>query len=160
MPSFDVVSEIDMQEVRNAVDQANREIKTRFDFRNVPASFVLEESRIVVSALEEFQVAQMEDMLRDKLTRRNVSVLCLKAGEIEGSGKEKRKSFVLLQGIDKDNARELVKTVKESGAKVQTSIQGEKVRVNGKKRDDLQQVIALLRKAELGIALQFNNFRD
>ena len=160
MPSFDVVSEIDMQEVRNAVDQSSRELKTRFDFRNVPASFLLEDNRIVVTALEEFQIVQLEDMLRDKLTRRNVSVLCLKPGEIEGSGKEKRKVFTLVEGIDRDHSREIVKLVKEHGSKVQTSIQGEKVRVTAKKRDDLQAVIGLLRKADLGIALQFNNFRD
>lgn len=160
MPSFDVVSEVDMQEVRNSVDQAMRELTTRFDFRGVGASFELDDGCIVVRAEEEFQLEQMADILREKMVRRKVDVRCLDAGDIEASGREKRRRYTIVQGIDRDNSREIVKCIKESKVKVQASIQGEKVRVTGKKRDDLQQVIAMLREADLGIPLQFDNFRD
>jgi len=160
MPSFDVVSEVDMQEVRNAVDQANRELTTRFDFRAVAAAFELEDAAILLSAPEEFQIDQMADILRDKLVRRKVDTGCLDAQPIEGSGREKRRRFRIVQGIDRDQSREIVKRIKESKLKVQTSIQGEKIRINGKKRDDLQEAIAMLREAKLDIPLQFENFRD
>jgi cyclic-di-GMP-binding protein len=160
MPSFDVVSEIDLQEVRNAVDQSNRELETRFDFRGVQAGFELVDGAIELRAPEEFQLGQMQDILRDKLTRRKVDADCLEPGDVEGAGKQKRQRFDLIQGIDADRSREIVKLIKGSKIKVQTSVQGDKVRVTGKKRDDLQQVIALLRGAELGLPLQFINFRD
>jgi hypothetical protein len=160
MPTFDIVSEVDMQEVRNSVDQANRELGTRFDFRGVTASFELEEDAILVRAQEEFQIEQMEDILRDKLVRRKVDTGCLDPGGIEGSGNEKRRRYRIVQGIDRDQGKEIVKRVKESKLKVQASVQGEKIRITGKKRDDLQQVIAMLREAELEIPLQFENFRD
>ncbi len=160
MPSFDVVSEVDMQEVRNAVDQANRELTTRFDFRGVDASFELEEAAVLVSALEEFQIEQMQDILRDKLVRRKVDTTCLQADTIEASGKQKRCRYRIVQGIDRDKSRDIVKRIKDSKAKVQASVQGDKVRVTGKKRDDLQEVIALLRAADLKFPVQFDNFRD
>lgn len=160
MPSFDVVSEVDMQEVRNAVDQANRELTTRFDFRGVSATFELIDDAILVSAPEEFQIEQMEDILRDKLVRRKVDTGCLDPQPLEGSGREKRRRFRIVQGIDRDQGKEIVKRIKDSKLKVQASIQGEKIRINGKKRDDLQQAIAMLREAELDIPLQFENFRD
>jgi cyclic-di-GMP-binding protein len=161
MPSFDVVSEVDVQEVRNAVDQANRELETRFDFRGVEAGFALKDEEIEMHAPEEFQLGQMQDILRDKLTRRKVDAQCLREGDVEGAGKLKRQRFSLIQGIDTDSARAIVKLIKGSKIKVQAAIQGDKVRVTGKKRDDLQQVIALLRDAEeLDLPLQFNNFRD
>jgi uncharacterized protein YajQ (UPF0234 family) len=160
MPSFDVVSEVDMQEVRNAVDQANRELTTRFDFRAVAASFELEEAAILLSAPEEFQIEQMADILRDKLVRRKVDTGCLDAQPIEGAGNEKRRRFRIVQGIDRDHGREIVKRIKDSKLKVQASIQGEKLRINGKKRDDLQEAIAMLREAKVGIPLQYENFRD
>jgi cyclic-di-GMP-binding protein len=160
MPSFDVVSEVDLQEVRNAVDQANRELTTRFDFRGVDAGFELETEAIVLSAPEEFQLTQMVDMLRGKLVRRNLDPRCLEAGKIEGAGKVRRQRFKLLQGIDKDHSRDIVKRIKDAKIKVQAAIQGEKVRVTGKQRDDLQQAMALLKGADLDIALQFDNFRD
>jgi cyclic-di-GMP-binding protein len=160
MPSFDVVSEIEMQEVRNAVDQASRELDTRFDFRGVDASFVLADGAIELRAPEEFQLGQMLDILRDKLTRRKVDPDCLTPEDIEGAGKQKRQRFGLIQGIDADSGRQIAKLIKGSRLKVQAAVQGEKVRVSGKKRDDLQQVMALLREAELGLPLQFNNFRD
>lgn len=160
MPSFDIVSEVDTQEVRNAVDQANRELGTRFDFRGVAASFELEDAAIVVRAQEEFQLEQLEDILREKLVRRSIDTGCLDPGQIEASGMEKRRRYRIVQGIDRDQGKEIVKRIKESKAKVQASIQGEKIRITGKKRDDLQDVIALLREAELAVPLQFENFRD
>jgi uncharacterized protein YajQ (UPF0234 family) len=160
VPSFDVVSEIDLQEVRNAVDQANRELATRYDFRGVDASFDLQAGAVLLKALEEFQLEQMDDILRSKLVRRNLDVRCLEPGKVEAAGKEKRRRYSLLSGIDKDRARDLIKRIKESKIKVQAAIQGEKLRITGKKRDDLQQTIALLKAADVGIPLQFDNFRD
>jgi len=160
MPTFDIVSEVDMQEVRNSVDQANRELGTRFDFRGVTASFEFEEDAILIRAQEEFQIEQLEDILRDKLVRRKVDTGCLDPGGIEGSGNEKRRRYKIVQGIDRDHGKEIVKRVKESKLKVQASVQGEKIRITGKKRDDLQEVIAMLREAKLDIPLQFENFRD
>ena len=160
MPTFDIVSEVDMQEVRNSVDQANRELGTRFDFRGVTASFELEEDAILIRAQEEFQIEQLEDILRDKLVRRKVDTGCLDPGGIEGSGNEKRRRYKIVQGIDRDQGKEIVKRIKESKLKVQAAVQGEKIRITGKKRDDLQQVIAMLREAKLETPLQFENFRD
>lgn len=160
MPSFDVVSEVDIQEVRNAVDQAVRELGTRFDFKGVDAGFELTGERIQLHAQEEFQLGQMLDILRDKLTRRSVDVRALEPGDVEASGKQKRQSFGLKQGIDRDTARKIVKLVKDAKLKVQTQIQGDQVRVTGKKRDDLQQAIAALKAAELELPLDFSNFRD
>ena len=160
MPSFDIVSEVDMQEVRNAVDQANRELATRFDFRGVDAAFELEAAAILLTAQEEFQLEQMFDMLRDKLVRRKVDAACLQADPVEASGKQKRRRYRIVQGIDRDHSKDIVKRIKDSKVKVQTAVQGEKVRVTGKKRDDLQQIISLLRDAKLEIPLQFDSFRD
>jgi hypothetical protein len=160
MPSFDVVSEVDIQEVRNAVDQAVRELGTRFDFKGVDAGFELTGERIQLHAQEEFQLGQMLDILRDKLTRRSVDVRALEPGDIEASGKQKRQGFGLKQGIDRDTAKKIVKLVKDAKLKVQTQVQGDQVRVTGKKRDDLQQAIAALKAAELELPLDFSNFRD
>lgn len=160
MPSFDVVSEVDLQEVRNAVDQASREISTRFDFRGSDASFELADECIRLIAQEEFQLEQMHDILTDKLIRRNVDVRVLDPGKVEAAGRQKRQQFSLKKGIDRDNGKLIVKLIKDAKLKVQTQIQGEQVRVTGKKRDDLQDVIAVLRNAELEIPLHFTNFRD
>lgn len=160
MPSFDVVSEVDIQEVRNAVDQASRELGTRFDFKGVDAGFELSGETIQMYAPEEFQLSQMLDILRDKFVRRNVDVRVLEPGEIEASGKLKRQAFSLKQGIDRDAAKKIVKLIKDAKLKVQTQIQGDQVRVTGKKRDDLQQAIATLKEADLDLPLEFNNFRD
>ena len=160
MPSFDVVSEVDLQEVRNAVDQAARELRSRFDFKNVAADFAYDDSGILIAAPEEFQIGQMLDILRDKLVRRSVDVRALDPGEVEAAGKQKRQKFALKQGIDKDTARRIVKLIKDSKIKVQAQIQGDQVRVTGKKRDDLQSVMASLREAELEIPLDYTNFRD
>jgi len=160
MPSFDVVSEVDIQEVRNAVDQAIRELGTRFDFKGVDAGFELVDGKIQMHAPEAFQLGQMLDILRDKFVRRKVDVRALDPGEVEASGKLKRQTLSLKQGIDRDAAKKIVKLIKDTRLKVQSQIQGEQVRVTGKKRDDLQQVIAMLKEADLDMPLEFNNFRD
>jgi cyclic-di-GMP-binding protein len=160
MPSFDVVSEVDIQEVRNAVDQATRELSTRFDFKNVEASFELADEQIKLEAREEFQLEQMVQILKDKLIRREVDVRVLDEGKIEAAGKQKRQQFSLKQGIDRDAGREIVKLIKDSKLKVQAQIQGDQVRITGKKRDDLQAAMAVLRGAELELPLSFKNFRD
>jgi uncharacterized protein YajQ (UPF0234 family) len=161
MPSFDVVSEVDMHEVNNALDQANREVGTRFDFKGIAAEFTLNDSSdIVVTAEVDFQVRQMLEILRAKLVKRNVDTKSLQEGEIQTSGQKATMVVKIQQGIESELARKIVKLVKETKIKVQTAIQGEKLRVTGKSRDDLQQVIAMLRDANLGIPLQFENFRD
>ena len=163
MPSFDTVSEIDEHELTNAVDQANREVSQRFDFKDTGAEFTREEKEpfvINMKAKAEFQLKQMLDSLQRRLSKRGIDVSCLEAKDIETNLNEARQKVILKQGIDADSARKIVKLLKESGLKVQAQIQGEKVRVNGKKRDDLQEAIAHLRRAEVGVPLQFENFRD
>jgi uncharacterized protein YajQ (UPF0234 family) len=160
MPSFDVVSEVDFQEVRNAVDQATRELSTRVDFKGVDAGFELVDEHIRLHAQEEFQLEQMVDILSDKLIRREVDVRVLDPGKIEASGRQKRQQFALKQGIDRDNGKLIVKLIKDAKLKVQTQVQGDQVRVTGKKRDDLQEAMAMLRKAEVDVPLGFTNFRD
>jgi uncharacterized protein YajQ (UPF0234 family) len=160
MPSFDVVSEVDMQEVRNAVDQASRELSTRFDFKGIDAGFELEGEQIQLFAQEEFQLEQMLDILKDKLIRRSVDTRALDPGKVEASGKQKRQNFALKQGIERDDAKKITKLIKDSKLKVQAQVQGDQVRVTGKKRDDLQDVMAMLKKAELEVPLDFKNFRD
>ncbi len=160
MPTFDVISEVDLHEATNAIDQANRELATRYDFRGVQARFSQKEHLIDLEAESEFQLEQMLEMLRTKLAGRKIDIRCLEVKEPEKSGKQIKRQVTLRQGIDKDLARELVKQIKESKLKVQAAIIGDKVRVTGKKRDDLQQAIALLRAAEFELPLQFDNFRD
>lgn len=163
MPSFDIVSEIDMPEVRNGVENATRELSTRWDFRNVPASFELNEKNetIKVSSESDFQVQQLLDILRDKLAKRGIDGGALEIPEeLEHSGKTYATTVKLKQGIDKELAKKVIKLIKDSKLKVQTQIQGEQVRFTGKARDDLQAVIALVKGAELGQPFQFNNFRD
>ncbi len=160
MPSFDVVSEVDMHEVSNGVDQANREVGTRFDFKGSNARYDRNEAEITLHAQSDFQLKQMLEILKDKLVRRSVDIACLEIKDPELSGKEARQVVILRQGLDAALCREVVKLIKDAKLKVQAAIQGEKVRVTGKKRDDLQEVIALLRGAKLAMPLQFNNFRD
>jgi len=160
MPSFDCVSEVNLHEVRNAVDQANREVETRFDFKGVEARFELVKEEIVLHGEQEFHLRQMMDILRQKLVKRGVDVSCMESKDPQGSLKSMRQQVTIRQGIDSEMAKKLVKAIKESKAKVQTQIQGEQLRVIGKKRDDLQEVIALLKAGDFGIPLQFNNFRD
>lgn len=160
MPSFDVVSEIDLHEARNAVDQANREVDTRFDFKGSGATFELVDNVVTMTGQSEFQLEQMRDILYSKLSRRGIDLTCVELGKLEQAGKEARQAVTLRHGIDTDLGKKIVKLIKDQKMKVQASIMGDKVRVTGKKRDDLQEVILLLRKQELGMPLQFNNFRD
>jgi uncharacterized protein YajQ (UPF0234 family) len=160
MPSFDIVSEVDIQEVRNAVDQANREIETRFDFKRVDARFEQTEGEITLRAEQEFQLNQMMDILRQKLVKRKVDVKSMDVREPETSLNAARQLVMIKQGIESVTAKQIVKDIKASKIKVQAQIQGEQVRVTGKKRDDLQQVISILREADYGLPLQFQNFRD
>lgn len=163
MPSFDIVSEIDMPEVRNGVENATRDLTNRWDFRNVPASFELNEKNetIKVASESEFQVQQLLDILRDKLAKRGIDGAALDIPEqMDHSGKTYSVEVKLKQGIESEMAKKLVKLIKDSKLKVQAQIQGDQVRVTGKARDDLQGVIALVKGAELGQPFQFNNFRD
>jgi uncharacterized protein YajQ (UPF0234 family) len=160
MPSFDIVSEVDLQEVRNAVDQANREVSTRFDFKGVEARFELTGNDLRLVAEQSFQLQQMRDILRQKLVKRNVDINSMEVKDVISSLNAARQNILMRQGIDSDTARQMVKDIKAGKFKVQTQVQGEQLRVSGKKRDDLQQVIAMLREADYGLPLQFINFRD
>jgi len=163
MPSFDIVSEIDLQEVRNAVENANREISTRFDFRNVTASYELNEKNETIKVLSEsdFQVKQLVDILREKLLKRSIEGGALEVPEeIEHSGKSWSVEVKLKKGIPSEVAKKIVKLIKDSKLKVQSQVQGEEVRVTGKSRDDLQGAMALVRGGDLGQPFQFKNFRD
>ena len=161
MPSFDIVSEVDMQEVRNAVDQANREITNRFDFKGSDARVEQSEGQLSVFADDEFKIGQARDILQLKLTKRNVDIACLELGEVQIIGGNKaRQDIAVRQGLDTELAKKIVRLIKDQKLKVQASIQGEQVRVTGKKRDDLQVAIALLRQQKLDLPLQYINFRD
>ncbi len=160
MATFDVVSEVDLQEMRNAVDQSNRELGTRFDFRDIDSGFELDGEIVNIWAEEEFQLAQLEQILRDKMAKRKLDADSLDQQDIEAAGKQKRQKYHLIQGIDRDSSKKIVKIVKETKLKVQAQIQGDKIRINGKKRDDLQHVMKKLREAELGLQLQFENLRE
>lgn len=160
MPSFDVVSELDKHQVTNAVDQSNRVVGNRFDFKGVDARFERKDSIVEVIAEADFQVRQMVEMLTAELVGRKVDVKCMEIGDVVESGKTAKCIVTLKEGIDSDNARKIVKMIKNEKLKVQAAVQGEQVRVTGKKRDDLQQVIAFLRQSELDLPLQYQNFRD
>lgn len=160
MPSFDVVSDFDAHEVSNAVDQANREVTTRFDFKGTASKYQLEEQLIALTTQSDFQLKQMVDILNLKLAKRGVDLACLDAQPPEFSGNEARQKIVLRRGIDADNARKLVKVIKAAKLKVQAAIQGDKLRISGKKRDDLQAVISLLKETDVALPLQYENFRD
>jgi uncharacterized protein YajQ (UPF0234 family) len=160
MPSFDVVSEVDLHELTNAVDQAGRIIKNRFDFKGVEASFKRDEHIVVITAEAEFQVAQMEDMLRTALMKCSIDPAAMELSDPVTLGKTVSQNIVLRNGLDSDQCRSVVKIIKGSKLKVQAQVQGEQVRVTGKKRDELQQVMAALREEDFGAPLQFNNFRD
>lgn len=162
MPSFDIVSEFDMHEVTNAVDQASKEVDTRFDFKGTESSFELNQtdSKVVMISESNFQLEQMFSIICSKLSRRGIDISCMEVGETKGSGKLVRREITLKQGIDSALAKKIVKLIKDKKMKVQAAIQGEKVRVTGKKRDDLQEVIQMLKAESLEQPLQFNNFRD
>ncbi len=160
MPSFDIVSEVDLHQFTNAVDQASRVIETRFDFKGVDAKFERKDLTVTLFAESDMQITQMEDMLRGTLIKCKIDPLAMQVGEQETAGKQVKVLITLKNGLEADLARKLVKLIKESKLKVQTQIQGEQVRVTGKKRDDLQEAIQLLREQELEQPLQFTNFRD
>ena len=160
MPSFDIVSEVDSHELTNAVDQANRELGNRFDFKGVDARFELEDAVITQSAPSDFQVQQMTDILRARLIARGIDVRCLEFGEIETNLARARQKVTVRQGIERELAKKIQSSLKEAKLKVDSQINGDKLRVNGKKRDDLQAAIALLRGQEFELPLQFENFRD
>ena len=160
MPSFDIVSEVDSHELTNAVDQANRELGTRFDFKGVDAKFVLEEQTITQSAPSDFQLKQMQDILRARLTARSIDVRCLDVAEPEINLATAKQKITVKQGLEQAVSKKIVAAIKAAKLKVEAQINGDKLRVTGKKRDDLQGAIALLRKLELEVPLQFDNFRD
>ncbi len=161
MPSFDVVSELNMQEVDNAVNQARKEILTRYDFKGARAEITLDKDGIHLTAADDYKMKALIDVLQTKAVKRGVSLKALDLGPIEPGGSGTVKCLIkLIQGIEIEKARELVKIVKGLNLKVQAAIEGEKLRVSGKNRDDLQTVIGTLRSKDYPIPLQFNNFRD
>ncbi len=160
MPSFDVVSEINQQELTNAVDQANREISNRFDFKGTDSKIELIKNSLTIISSSEFQVKQIHDILETKIVKRKIDVRCLKYGDIVENNKEAQQIVEIKKGVDTELARKIVKIIKSSKLKVQAAIQGDQVRLTGKKRDDLQQTIAALKEEKFGIPLQYINFRD
>jgi uncharacterized protein YajQ (UPF0234 family) len=160
MPSFDIVSELNPHEVANAVDQANREVGTRFDFKGTGAKFELAELVITLSAPADFQLKQMMDILKLKLTKRGIDIVCMKVDEPVVTGQTAKQVATLRQGVDTELGKKIQRLIKDSKLKVQAAIQDKQVRVTGKSRDDLQSVIALIRGNKLELPLQFTNFRD
>jgi uncharacterized protein YajQ (UPF0234 family) len=160
MPSFDVVSELNAHEVANAVDQANRELAQRFDFKDSGASFELQELVVTLRAQVDFQLKQMLEILKLRLSKRGIDLACLDPQEPQTTLSAATQELVLKQGIDQESGKKLARLVKDSKLKVQASLQGDKVRIVGKQRDDLQAAMALLRKSKFDVPLQFNNFRD
>lgn len=160
MPSFDVVSEVDMHEVANAVDQASREVGTRFDFKGTESSFAQDSEVVTITSESDFQVQQMLEILKGRLAKRKVDIGCLTVSDPETAGKLARQRVTIRQGLDSDLCRRVVREIKGSKLKVQASIQGDRVRVSGKKRDDLQQVIGRLKEIDFGLPFQYVNFRD
>lgn len=160
MPSFDIVSEVDAHELGNAVDQANREIGTRFDFKGSNAHIDVTTEAVTLDGENEFQLGQMMDILHKKLVKRNVDISALAEGDIQISGQRAKQVCTIQQGIDKDTGRKITKVMKESKMKIQAAIQGEQVRISGKKRDDLQSAMTLVREMNLELPVQFVNFRD
>ncbi len=160
MPSFDVVSEIDTHELTNAVDQASRELSQRFDFKESGATFELSDLTVTLSAPAEFQLKQMLEILKLKIAKRGIDVVCLEVKDPIVNLAKARQDVILKHGIDAETGKKVSRLIKDSKLKVQAQIQGDKVRITGKKRDDLQEAIALLRKSSFEVPLQFNNFRD
>jgi uncharacterized protein YajQ (UPF0234 family) len=160
MPSFDVVSDFDSHEARNGIDQANREVNTRFDFKGTGSKFELDGEVITLTSQSDFHLQQMRDVLHQKLAKRGIDLACLEERAVELVGKEARQSIMLRRGIDAELARKLVKQIKTSKLKVQAAIQGDKLRISGKKRDELQAAIAFLKETHTGQPLQYENFRD
>lgn len=160
MPSFDVVSEVDHHELANAVDQANREVTTRFDFKGTDSSYELKENVISMKTESDFQLEQMLDILYSKLAKRGIDLVAAETDEPVIMAKTATRNVTIREGIESDMAKKIVKRIKDEKMKVQASVQGDQVRVTGKKRDDLQAAIAMLKEAEFDLPLQFKNFRD
>ena len=160
MPSFDVVSEVDIHELLNAVDQINREVTTRYDFKGSDAKVELKDAVMNFEAVSSFQLTQMRDIMVNKFAKRGIDTNCLDRGKVEERGLRAYQTITVKQGLDKEDAKKVTKLIKDAKLKVQAAIQGEQVRVTGKKRDDLQAAMALLKGSELELPLQFNNFRD
>jgi cyclic-di-GMP-binding protein len=160
MPSFDIVSKVAVHEVTNAIDQANREVKARFDFKDSNANFAYQEDKITLTAPSKFQLQQMITILDGKLTKRNINLSCLDRGNISETLNEAKQIITIKQGINHELGKKISKAIKDSKLKVQATNMENQIRVTGKKRDDLQDVIALLRKTEFELPLQFENFRD
>lgn len=160
MPSFDVVSEVDKHELSNAVDQSNREIKTRFDFKGSNANIQINDKELILTAESDFQIRQMLDIMHSKMVKRGIDISCLKPGDIEEVGNKAILKILVREGLDADLARKIVKMIKQNKLKVQAAVQGEQVRITGKKRDDLQFCMQNIKQAKFDIPLQFNNFRD
>ena len=160
MPSFDVVSEVNQHELSNGVDQANREVTTRFDFKGTGSNFELADNVITMNTESDFQLTQMYDILCNKLVKRSIDIACLEQGDPVIQARTATQTIKVNEGIETPAAKNMIKLIKQSKAKVHTAIQGEQLRVTGKKRDDLQTVIALLKGANLEIPLQYKNFRD
>ena len=160
MPSFDVVSDFDAHEARNGVDQANREVTTRFDFKGTGSKYTLDDQVITLVSQSEFQLQQMLDILRQKIVKRGIDIACFDEQDPEFSGTEARQRVIMKKGIDSELARKLVKMVKSNKLKVQAAIQGDQLRISGKKRDDLQAAISMFKDADIELPLQYENFRD
>jgi cyclic-di-GMP-binding protein len=160
MPSFDIVSELNAHEVANAIDQANREVSTRFDFKGTDAKYELKEFVVTLIAKADFQLKQMMDILKLKLAKRGVDVACMKIDEPVVTGQTWKQTATLRQGVDTELGKKIQRLIKDSKLKVQAAIQDKQVRVTGKSRDDLQEAIAVVRGAKLELPLQFTNFRD
>ncbi len=160
MPSLDVVSELNAHEVLNAVDQANRELSQRFDFKDTGARFELKELTVTAQAQVDFQLKQMLEILKLRLSKRGIDLACLDVKEPQITLSTAQQEVVLRHGIDQETGKKIARLIKDSKLKVQASLQGDKVRVSGKQKDDLQAVMELLRKSNPGVPLQFNNFRD
>lgn len=160
MPSFDIVSEVDTHELSNAVDQAHREISNRFDFKGSDAKVTLKDTIVTMEAQVEFQIKQIYDVVTQKMAKRGIDLACVEKSKLQEGNNRATQNLVINQGIDSEIAKKITKSLKQQNFKIQTQVQGEKVRVTGKKRDDLQQAMQFLREMSLGVPLQFNNFRD
>jgi uncharacterized protein YajQ (UPF0234 family) len=160
MPSFDIVSEVDKHELVNALDQANREVTTRFDLKGTSAKIEQEENVLTLRADNEFQIGQVMDILRARLSARQIDVRAMDVGKVETNLAEARQKITIKQGLEQKVAKTIIAKIKEAKLKVEAQINAEKIRVTGKKRDDLQAAMALLRKADVEVPLQFDNFRD
>lgn len=160
MPSFDIVSEIDEHELTNAIDQASREITSRFDFKGVDASFEYKEEKITLFAPSDFQIQQMQDILNNKLAKRNIDIRCLDYQKMETNLSQARLVALVKQGLETESSKKIIKFIKDNKYKVQASIQADQVRVTGKQRDDLQTVMSALKAEDFGFPLQYKNFRD